>query len=270
MMCGHAKELIAASWTGEIDSAAEQKLNQHLSGCTECSAEMTQLSAMWERLADLPAPEPSHALNIRWESTLESLVSARKQNQWRFSLAALWPQRPVWQVSVAVACLAVGVAVGTLSPWGHRGDASDHTEIATLREEVASTKQMVALSLLQQQSATERLRGVDYSVRMPAMEPDVVTALVRAVNNDSNVNVRLAAIDALAKVSSDPGVRKSLTQSLNEQQSPLVQAALIDYVVDARDHKALPALKEFAEKADLNPLVRQRADMAVRQLTQYK
>jgi HEAT repeats len=267
MMCGHAKELIAASWTGEIDAAAESKLKQHLSGCAECSAEMTQLTAMWERLADLPAPEPSHALNVRWESTLESLISARRQNQWRFSLSALWPQRPVWQVSVAVACLAIGLAVGSLMRLPGGGD---HSEIATLREEVANTKQMVALSLLQQQSATERLRGVDYSQRMPAMEPDVVSALVTAVNSDSNVNVRLAAIDALSKVSADPGVRKSLTQSLGGQQSPLVQAALIDYVVDAHDGKAVNALKQFAEKPDLNPLVRQRADMAMRQLTQYK
>ena len=267
MMCGHAKELIAATWTGEIDAAAEARLKQHLSGCAECSAEMTQLSAMWERLADLPAPEPSHALNVRWESTLDSLVSARRQNSWRFSLAALWPQRPVWQVSIAVACLAVGLAAGSFI---HRSAGVDRSEIATLRDEVASTRQMVALSLLQQQSATERLRGVDYSVRMPAMEPDVISALVTAVNNDSNVNVRLAAIDALSKVSANPGVRKSLAQSLNEQQSPLVQAALIDYVVDAHDNKALGALKQFQEKADLNPLVRQRADMAMRQLTQYK
>jgi hypothetical protein len=272
MTCGNAKELIAASWTGEIDAASEAKLKQHLSDCDECGAEMTQLTAMWDRLADLPAPEPSHALSVRWQSTLESLTSTRRQNQWRFSLATLWPQRPVWQVSVAVACLALGLVGGSFL---HRalpgaGSGQDKSEIAALRDEVANTKQLVALSLLQQQSATDRLRGVDYSVRMPAMDPEVVSALIKSVNSDSNVNVRLAAIDALAKVSSDPGVRSSLTSSLNHQQSPLVQAALIDYVVDARDARAVAALKEFSEKPDLNPLVQQRADMAVRQLTQYK
>ena len=267
MTCGHAKELIAASWTGEIDAVSEAKLKQHLSDCGECGAEMSQLSAMWDRLADLPAPEPSHALSIRWQSTLESLTSTRKQTQWRFSLATLWPQRPVWQVSIAVGCLAMGLLGGSFL---HRRGGQDKSEIASLREEVANTKQLVALSLLGQQSATERLRGVDYSVRMPAMEPDVVSALIKSVNSDSNVNVRLAAIDALSKVSGDPNVRSSLTSSLEHQQSPLVQAALIDYVVDARDGKALAALKEFSEKPDLNPLVRQRADMAVRQLTQYK
>jgi len=272
MTCGHARELIAASWTGEIDAGSEAKLKQHLSDCGECGAEMAQLTAMWDRLADLPAPEPSHALSVRWQSTLESLTSTRKQNQWRFSLATLWPQRPVWQVSIAVACLALGLVAGSFV---HRalpgaGSGQDKSEIASLREEVANTKQLVALSLLQQQSATERLRGVDYTVRMPAMEPDVVSALVKSVNNDSNVNVRLAAIDALSKVSGDPRVRSSLTSSLEHQQSPLVQAALIDYVVDARDGKAMATLKAFSEKPDLNPLVRERADMAVRQLTQYK
>jgi len=270
MMCGHAKELIAASWTGEIDTPAEAKLKQHLAGCAECSAEMSQLTAMWDRLADLPAPEPSQALNVRWQSTLESLVSTRRQQQWKFSLNALWPQRPVWQVTVAAACLVAGLVAGYSLQRGGASEKTEKTEMAALREDLTNTKQMVALSLLQQQSATDRLRGVDYTQGMRTMEPDVVSALITAVNRDPNVNVRLAAIDALSKVSSNPGVRQSLTQALNQQDSPLVQAALIDYVVDAHDKKAVGAIKQFTEKPDVNPLVRQRADMAVQQLTQYK
>jgi hypothetical protein len=267
MMCGHAKELIAASWTGELDAAGESKLRQHASTCAECTAEMAQLGAMWERLADLPAPEPSQALNVRWRATLESLVSSRKQNSWRFTLAALWPQRPVWQATIAVLCLAGGLFMGmTLRPRA----AADPGEIARLRDEVESTKEMVALSLLQQQSPSERLRGVDYSVRMPTMEPDVVSALVQAVNHDPNVNVRLAAIDALGKVSGQAQVRRSLTQSLNDQESPMVQAALIDYAVDSRDRQAMGMLRQLTARPDLNPSVRQRADQAMRQLTQYR
>jgi hypothetical protein len=271
MMCGHAKELIAASWTGELDAAEEAKLKQHLGGCADCTQEMNQLSAMWERLADLPAPEPSHALAVRWESTLESLIGARRQKSWKFSLASLWPERPVWQVSIAVACLAVGLMAGS---YGFRGRAEergkDRGEISALREEVASTKEMVALSLLQQQSAGERLRGVDYSVRMRTMEPEVVSALIQAVNSDSNVNVRLAAIDALTRASGNPQVRQSMVQSLEGQESPMVQAALIDYLVDARDRGAMGTLKQLADRGDLNPSVRQRAGRAMQQLTEYR
>jgi hypothetical protein len=259
MICGHIKELIAASWTGELDAPQEAKLKQHLSTCEDCAAEMFQLTAMWDRLADLPAPEPSQALNARWESTLESLTTTRRPRPWRFTLASLWPQRPVWQVTIAAACLIAGLAIGSYRP-------NTKSEIAALREEVANTKEMVALSLLRQQSASERLRGVDYSTRMPTMEPEVLSALMQAVNHDPNVNVRLAAIDALSKVSGNPQVRKSMAQSLNQQDSPMVQAALINYVVDARDPAAMGVIRQLSAQPDLNPSVRLRADQAVKEL----
>ena len=252
MMCEQAKESMAAAWVGEVDP----RLRAHLSGCPECAAEMAQLSALWERLGDIPAPEPSAALAARWESTFELAISARRRRIW-------WPQQPVWQMAVAAACLIVGLAVGAFYP-------RRTNEIAQLREEVTNTKQMVALSLLQQQSATERLRGVDYTTARPAMEPDVVSALVQAVNRDPNVNVRLAAVDALTKVSGDSGVRRSLVSSLGMQDSPMVQAALIDYALDARDRDAVDVIKHFASRRDLDPLVRQRADRAVQRLTEYR
>jgi hypothetical protein len=266
MMCGRAKELMAAALlTNGMSEGPEEdpQLKVHLSTCSECAAEMAQLSMLWERLGDIPVPEPSAALTARWESSLASIISARRGTSWRFSLNALWPQRPVWQVSIAAACLVVGLTVG--STWNR-----DRGEMAGLREDLANTKQMVALSLLQQQSATDRLRGVDYTVKMPAIEPDVISALVQAVNRDPNVNVRLAAIDALTRVSGDAGVRRSLTSSLKAQDSPMVQAALIDYVSEARDKDALGVLKDLTSRQDLNPLVRQRADIAVQRLTEYK
>jgi len=224
---------------------------------------MVQLNAMWDRLADLPAPEPSHALDVRWAATLESLVATRRPTPWRFTLGSLWPQRPVWQGTIAAGCLGVGLILGSF--WQR---PAERTEVARLREEVASTKEMVALALLQQQSATERLRGVDYSQRMASLDPQVISALVNVVQHDANVNVRLAAVDALSKVSRIATVRQSLTQSLTTQESPMVQAALIDYVVDAKDTSAAGALRILAGREDVNPAVRKRAGMALRELTQ--
>lgn len=276
MMCGWAKEQIAASWTGELESGDQAKLRHHLSECGECAMEMAQLTAMWERLADMPAPEPSLALQARWDATIESLggleslagnarrARQRRPEAWRFTLAALWPQRPVWQAGLALGCLLVGLLVGS------RWQGSGKSEIAALREEVASTKEMVALTLLKEQSASERLRGVDYSTRMPRVEPEVITALIQAVNQDASVNVRLAAIDALARVAGQQNVRRSLEQSLAAQESPTVQAALIGYLVEARDPKALGTLRQFAQRPDLDDTIRERASRATKQLTEFR
>ncbi len=270
MMCTHAKELMAAHWQRELAGDDEPALTQHLETCAECSAEMAALGGLWERLADMPAPEPSPALHARWQSTLETLLDSNKDSRrsvsrtWSF--ANFWPSNPLWQGAVALACLLIGLLAGANLPRRNK-------EIAKLHEEIASTRDMVALSLLQQQSATERLRGVDYTGRMKTMEPEVVSALTEAVAHDPSVNVRLAALDALShtalsKASGSPGVLQSLTRSLPRQDSPMVQAALIDYLVEARDRSALGTLRQLAAQPDLNPAVLERTHFALQQLSQ--
>jgi hypothetical protein len=66
-------------------------------------------------------------------------------------------------------------------------------------------------------------------------DTQVLAALLHAVNHDPNVNVRLAAVDALRKFAGNPVVKGSLDQSLVKQDSPMVQLALIDFIVDTRD-----------------------------------
>jgi hypothetical protein len=265
--CEQAKTLMAAAWApNELDEAQVAWLRMHLNGCAECSEEMAVLGGMWQRLGDLPVPEPSPALRQRWEQTLEALTVPRYAARpahpawWR----QFWPANPAWQMAIAALCLAAGLGAGLSLQRG----TSERDEVARLRDEVASTKEMVALSLLQQQSAVDRLRGVDYSARMPSMEPQVVTALVRAVNLDANVNVRLAAIDALGKVANNTGVRESLQEALPQEDSPMVQAALIDYLVEAHDRNAVGTIRDLVAKPDVNPAVRERGNYAMRRLTQ--
>jgi anti-sigma factor RsiW len=258
--CEQAKELMASQWMGELDEQSRGALGVHLAGCAECAAEMESLGAMWEKLGDLPAPEPSLALRARWEQTMQSLVPQSRTFWWQ----NFWPANPAWQMAIAGLCLVAGLGAGSYLQRGN----TERDEVAKLREEVTSTKELVALSLMQQQSAVERLRGVDYSTRMPSLEPQIVTELVKAVNGDPNVNVRLAAIDALTKVAGSAQVRNSMQTSLGQQDSPMVQAALIDYLVDAHDRNAVGSIRSLVSRTDVNPAVREHATDAVNQLTQ--
>ena len=261
--CEHARELMAGAWMKDLSETSAAELHRHLAGCAECSAEMEALGGLWEKLGDLPAPEPSFALRVRWEQTLASL-SAPRQIHRRAWWQNIWPANPAWQMAIAGLCLMVGLSAGTYMQHG----SAERDEVAKLREEVASTKEMVAVSLLQQQSATERLRGVDYSARMGSMEPQVITALIQRVNRDPNVNVRLAAIDALGKVANESQVRQSMQEALPQQDSPMVQAALIDYLVQAHDRSAVSTIRDLVARPDVNPTVRDRATYAVKQLNQ--
>jgi hypothetical protein len=263
--CEHARELMAGAWMKDLDAASGAELHQHLVACAQCAAEMEALGGMWEKLGDLPAPEPSLALRVRWEQTLASLSPSVPRRTYRPAWwQNIWPANPAWQMAIAGLCLMIGLGAGLYLQHG----SAERDEVAKLREEVAGTKEMVAVSLLQQQSATERLRGVDYSTRMGSMEPQVITALIQRVNRDPNVNVRLAAIDALGKVANESQVRQSMQEALPQQDSPMVQAALIDYLVEAHDRNAVSTIRDLVARPDLNAAVRQHATYAVQQLNQ--
>ena len=209
-------------------------------------------------------------MRARFEATVEAYVQGLRQaergpstreklDKW---LDGWWPRQPAFQFGFAVVFLAIGLLVGHSFTQSSRGDG----EVARLREEVRHTRQLVALSLLQQQSASERLKGVDWSNRIPQPDSQVLSALLHTVNYDQNVNVRLAALDALHQSAGNDLVRRGLAEALDRQASPMLQIALIDVLVDIHDKQAGDALKDLMQEAGLNPEVRDRAQWALEQL----
>ncbi len=127
-------------------------------------------------------------------------------------------------------------------------------------------RQMVALSLLQQQSASERLRGVSWAYQSEPTNNEVLTALVGAVRNDPNINVRLAAVDALGAFAQNPQARQALREALPRESTPIVQVALIDLLVDLQEQEATPALQEIVSTEGINDGVREQALWALERL----
>jgi HEAT repeat protein len=170
-----------------------------------------------------------------------------------------WSRHPAFQVAFGMAILVVGVVIGSVL-------TRQSGEVAQLRGELYNMRQLVTLSLLQQQSAGDRLQGVNWSYRVEQPDTEVLAALLTTVNHDPNVNVRLAAVDALRNFSDSPVARKGLVQALGKQNSPLVQIAVLDQLVEMRERPAAAPIKALLSSADLNADVKQRAEWAIRKL----
>ena len=127
-------------------------------------------------------------------------------------------------------------------------------------------RQLVTLSLLQQQSASERLKGVNWSGQLEQPDTEVVSALLQTLIYDPNVNVRLATIDVLRRFDTLDTVRTGVIAALPHQTSPLVQIALIDFLVEARAAASVNALKQLSEDPALDDEVRARAKLGLGRL----
>jgi hypothetical protein len=167
-----------------------------------------------------------------------------------------------WQAVLAFALLMVGAFLGRYV--AQPRDAGP--DVAQLRGQVEGLRQLVTLSLLQEQSPSSRLRGVTYSYQMARPDAQVEQALLYAVNHDSNVNVRLSAVDALEKYAANPQIRRALADAVPVQDSPLVQIALMDLLVQLNDKEAAPALRKLAQDAQADNQVRQHAAWAIQRM----
>jgi len=226
-----------------------------MASCEACRNELSRIGAMWQSLDLLPLEEPAGQVRQRFYEMLgayrQGLSSAEPRKTYRW-----------WQLAAAAALLAIGLGIG----YGMRGNGQVPAEVSQLREEVASMRQLVALSLMQQQSASERLRGVSWAYQAEPSDREVLEALLTAVNHDTNVNVRLAAVDALRRFSASPETRRAVVEALPSQTTPLVQVALIDLLVDFKEREAAGALKTLAANRDVNDGVRQQARWALEKL----
>jgi hypothetical protein len=283
MTCDETKLLLAEYWSESLGEAQELAFEAHIAECNACHEETERLGAIWKNLALIPGStsfakdfEPGPNLRGRFYETLgayrQGLESAPKPSVWQ-RIVAYWPKQPQWQMASSLALLVIGLGVGyELRPGGQGSGTgatqspAQVTELSQLRGEVSSMRQMVALSLMQQQSAGERLRGVSYAYQAPSSDTQVLSALLSTVNQDDSVNVRLSAVDALHAFGVSPVTRTAVVQSIRKQQTPLVQIALIDLLVDLKEKEAVTELAGISTDDKIDPAVRQHAKWAMGKL----
>jgi hypothetical protein len=260
MTCEEAKLLFAEHWSGMLPDEQEIDLERHLGSCETCRTEADRLGALWRDLPpSLPMEEPGPEMRSRFYETL----SAYRDGAANAAARAQHRSRMLWQIAAGIALLVVGGGAG----YGVRASQSQGTsELSQLRGEVSGMRQLIALSLLQQQSASERLRGVSWAYRVESSDTEVLSALVSAVNHDPNINVRLAAVDALHPFASSPTTRDAAMQALPKENAPIVQVALIDLLVDLKEKEALKELERMASDDATDTSVRQHAKWALERL----
>ena len=249
---------------------AEQKkiVERHLESCVECN----EVAGLWKKLALIPDEQPSAAGRERFEAMLRAYQTGRGEEGSTRRAAAearasgwsvfQWLRSPVGAVAWSIALVALGTYLGMQLGAAKSGSQ----DLAAMHTELTNMRQMVALSMLQQQSASQRLEGVTWTRREGQLDPAVLAALMHTLRYDASVDVRLAALDALSRHAGQPLVKKTVVDALQEQQSPLVQVALIDQLVEWRDVEAAPRLEKLRQMPDVNPTVRQRADWAISKL----
>ena len=251
-------DLIKKYKEGSASAGDLLSLEKHIEAGHIELTELDDVHGFYQKLDGLATPDPSERMTEGFYDMLASQAKAKNESRPWFE--NLWSFGPAVRWAYTLGLLAIGVAVG----WFLNPKSEDYAEIHQLSTEVKEMKEMMMLSLLEKESTSDRLKAVSLTNELPGASQKVTEALLQTLNNDENVNVRLAAMEALLPYSNDPNVRQGLIASIARQESPLVQISLAETMVALQEKSSVDPLKELLEKEDTPAEVKEKIEESIR------
>ncbi len=216
--------------------------------------ELKEVMHVMDRSARL---EPSSRLQSSFEQMLKEEMTTSKQTK------TIFFQPGMYRAAAAVAVLAIAGAIGLYIK--KQNDILDITRAHVLLLEKQTNEMMAMLN--NDQSASQRIKGVNVALSFEKADDKIVEALVTTMNQDPNSNVRLAALDALSKFVHEKKVREELVKALAQQKDPIVQIKLIQLLVQMKEKGVVKDLQKMVDDEGTMHAVKDEAYSAIMKLS---
>ena len=260
MQCYEAESLLIDYLDAQLHPGDRTPLEQHLQSCPQCRQTLEEYRALFAAIQSDKAEKPGPGLREKFENMLQSelniettthIVGIDKKKE----TAAVPMKFPslLYRIAASIILIASGVFIGTEIT----GNTGEKTEVASLKTEVQEMKETLMFNMLTGESASERIKAVSYADDIKDPDNKIVTALIATMNEDKNVNVRLAALYAVAKFSDNRNVSDALVASLGKQTEPLMQIALINILTEQKETKAKESIREILQDKNTLPPVKE-------------
>lgn len=257
------QELMMDYLNDNLSEAQQLEFQELVAKGMVSAEELEQTKSMFTAFQTLPNPEPGPGLKSKFNTMLSSRIEQAELAKPQFSWSALWAGIETFLSPVKLAYTLFIFGFGFLSAWLFFPPKQEQTDTQILAMELRQVKQMLFTTLIEQPAAVDRLKAVNISQEMTNADGKVIHALFNSLNQDPNVNVRLAAIEALKKHTASPTVREGLILSINRQESPLVQMALADLMQALQEKNAVPQLRKLLEDKNTNEFVKDKVQESI-------
>jgi HEAT repeats/Putative zinc-finger len=254
MNCQSCREQMADLADESLDDNASALVRAHIDGCPDCTRDYATIASTLLALDALPAHPPSHRLRADVMGLIETeKLTLRHQADWASSIRSAAKEQPrvrfgwmrtLLQAAGVCALLALGFILG-------ERNATQH-QLADLRARVDTVGQLVEQSVLQKRTSGDRLETVLTAGEARKPDERVIDGLINSMAFDPSVNVRLNALNALYNHSDQEVVRAGVLACVSREANPLVQVAMIDFLVASKAREAGPELRKLLadEKTD--------------------
>lgn len=205
----------------------------------------------WQQLLQVLESQPLPQTDL--EMDFEKLMKRYPTTKQKTALISVTLHRN-WLAAALIAGIVL-ITGGSLLLQQNRFNES---QIQLLSTQLQQQQQLLAASILQQVSASDKIKAMN-TVSRQQLDQELQKALFFALNYDDNVNVRLKAAQALGSVMDDPAVRQKMIASLAQQDQPEIQILLIDLLASFQEKNAIPVLQQIIQNEQVLEVVKDKA-----------
>ena len=202
---------------GNLNKSAVAEFEKHLEQCADCQKELEEMKTFFNVFEE-EVPTPSDRLKAKFESTLEQeKMNQGKVVQLEAKPSSNWTGN-ILKIAASIALLVAAFQMGSLFQ-----QRKVNEDIAQLQDETNQMKQTTMLSLMENQSASKRIQGVNYIEEFEQPDEAIIQALANRLLYDENDNVRMTAFEALVNFTSSEIVKTTFIEALEQEQNPSIK-----------------------------------------------
>jgi hypothetical protein len=250
MNCNDIKNMFLEYLDNNLDKKTQLEIEKHLDHCKKCSVELSQIRLLNEKISSMYKFANPQYLFDNFMLNLEKEKNRLKK--WPFGVNT----SPLFRIAASILIFVTGLLTGVLVVTGYL----EKTRIKEMENEISKLKNNAAITMFNPHSTSDRIKALTYFDENNKVSPDLLRSLENALFFDDNVNVRLAALNALFRYKDNEQVMELLIKYLGSQDEPMVQIAIIKFLVNNREKRAAESLQYLIKNDDTNFIVKQYAD----------
>ncbi len=250
-----------ASLANNDSSELSEEMQSYLEQNSQLQEELLFIEQFWTNDAK-PLVMPSDKLDANFYQMLSRAQSVQQQSPHQYSgqpetapPVSLIDKVKSWFMPTPIAQFATLTLVFVLGFNLNQAPNNEKNSAAYsgLQEDISSLTTVLAMSMLQKDSASERLSGVAYSRQTDLSNPLLVEQLIKLLARDKSTSVRLAIINSLGELESFGASEQQLFTLAIKEENLLVQIELCRLLLNYGSVEIKNLLTEQATQQQLKP-----------------
>ena len=251
MKCREIKNRFIDYLDDNLDINVREEFEIHIKNCEQCAKELSQFRILYDKLGSAKRVKTPEALHE------EFILSMEKEQRKIDNRTVLNEQLKIaLKIAACIILFITGAVFGVFISNSRVVNA----RITRMEGEISRLKESFTIAVFNEHTVSQKIKAVHHLDEENRISPALMEALANALNNDDNINVRLAAAKSLFRYDDlSPEVRELLIKSLVNQNEPMVQILIIDYLVNKKDKRAIDSLRYLVNRKETNSIVKQYA-----------